>query len=135
MKLFALSSSSINSSVKLSTFLSALIIPMLLTSCSAIQQREKGKKLVAPVEFNYSYRRPSRQIVSSALSLKLSKGKAGDMLYTQFKGKKSTIRLGQRYYSASGYKCRRYTVNPSNTKAACKINGRWYQAKPILIKK
>lgn len=135
MKLFALPKLVNNNLANPSMFFSTVVIVILLPSCSAYQQSKQAKEPVAPIVFNYSYQEPYRQSVDSALSEKLSNGKAGDMLFTKFNGKQTTIRLGNRYYSASGYECRKYTVNPSNTKAACKINNRWYRAKPILIKK
>ena len=104
----------------------------VLTSCTS-QRRVPTN--IPPKVFQYSYQEPSRQIISPTLSRKLSSGKSGDMVYMKYDNKSSTVRLGKNYYSANGYMCRYYTVNPSNEKAACKINNRWYQAKPILIKK
>lgn len=105
----------------------------LLTSCSSNQFSVKAPITPNKV-FQYSYQEPTRQLSNSALTKKLSSGKVGDMVTTKSAGKFTTIHLGKRYYSANGNECRRYTVNPSNEKAACKINNRWYQAKPILVK-
>jgi len=112
------------------TLLAAALI--ILTSCTS--QRHVPTDIPLKV-FQYSYQEPSRQIISSALSKKLSSGKPGDMIYMKYDNKSSTIRLGKNYDSANGYTCRHYIVSPSNEKTACKINNRWYQAKPILIKK
>lgn len=108
--------------------LSALL---LLTSCTL-----KSESVEIPsIVFQYSYQEPSRKVESANLSKRLSKGKVGELIAIKKSNRGSAkVRLGGHYFSANGNECRRYTVLPSNLKSACKINNRWYQAQPIIIK-
>jgi len=106
---------------------------LLLTSCTLLH-RNRTPVNTAPKVFQYSYQEPARTLVPSGLAQKLSNGKMGDRVIVQLaKGLSSTIRLGEDYFSANGYQCRRYTKESAIAMSACKINNRWYQAKPILI--
>ncbi len=109
-------------------------VTFLLASCTNQFANQRKPVNTAPKVFQFSYQEPSRQLEYSGLAQKLSKGKLGDRLTIKLAdGQSSTIRLGEKYYSANGHQCRRYTIKSSRAKSSCKINNRWYQAQPILI--
>ena len=111
---------------------------ILLTSCTNQYANQYANQRTPvntpPKTFQFSYQEPSRQLAHSGLVQKLSKGKVGDKLTIKLaSGQASTIRLGENYFSANGHQCRRYTIESSRVKSACKINNRWYQAQSIII--
>lgn len=119
-------------SVTLSSALLAIVL--ILTSCTNQFANQRRPVNTPPKVFQFSYQEPSRQLEYPGLAQKLSKGKLGDRLTIKLAdGQSSAIRLGEKYYSANGHQCRRYTIKSSRAKSACKINNRWYQAQPILI--
>ena len=111
------------------TLLGTLI---LLTSCS--YHRKPRHVDTPPKTFQYSYQNPARKLLPSDFARKLSTGKVGERAFVRVEnGKFSTVRLGENYFSANGYTCRRYTKESAIAMSACKINNRWYQAQPIFV--
>ncbi len=104
---------------------------LLLTSCASLQ---------APVAktpnkaFQYSYQKPSRVLSTAGFSKQLSVGEQNHTVKIRLQNNGiSHVKLGRKYFSASGYECRRYKVQSRFEYSACKINGRWFEASPIII--
>ncbi len=103
---------------------------LFLTACSI---HRKVPVSQPPRVFQYAYKAPARQAVNPEFARKLAKGSKGDHAVLRLNGVSVPVRLGEHYFSANGNQCRRYLVKSSLSKAACLINNRWYQAKPILV--
>ncbi len=120
----------------------------MLTSCARINKAVAPYEQIAPrvtqltpahmqvkpvpLVFQYSYKDPVRTSSSTTLSKQLSTGKDGSLVAVQLKDKTtSKARLGRRYFSASGYECRKYLINTQNEYTSCFIGGRWLETNPI----
>jgi len=80
----------------------------MLSSCTSFA---KKTSTAPPVKnFQYAFQAPTRTLLDSK------------------------VKLGRSYFSASGYACKKYTMKSGQQGSACKINGRWYSASPILNK-
>lgn len=105
---------------------------LFLTSCTA----SRSTKVVPPKTFQYSFQGPSRVLTSPDVSKQLTSGRSGSTIKVRLDDNRlTTARLGHRYFSASGYECRKYTVQPAYEYTACRIGGKWYQASPIISKR
>lgn len=104
---------------------------VLLTSCSQFRKPEP----IVQKDFQYSYQGPARVLTTPGFSKHLSSSNIGRNIRIKLPNNQpSTAKLGRKYFSASGLECRRYTVQSNNQYTACKVNGRWYEASPIIIK-
>jgi len=80
----------------------------MLSSCSTFSKKTPAE---APAKnFQYAFQAPTRTLLDSK------------------------VKFGRSYFSASGYACKKYTMKSGQQGSACKINGRWYSASPILNK-
>jgi len=80
---------------------------ILLSSCSTFSKQSPTEKPVKNLQFNYQA--PTRTLLSSK------------------------VKLGRSYFSASGYACKKYTLQSGQIGSACKIGKRWYSASPIFL--
>ena len=81
----------------------------MLASCSSFSKKTQEE---TPIKnFQYAFKAPTRALLGSGL------------------------KLGRSYFSASGYTCKKYTQQSGQQGSACKIDGRWYNASPILLNK
>lgn len=104
---------------------------LLLSACTSLQPPVVE---VPSKTFQYAYQNPSRILSTPEFSKQLSAGSLGGVVKIRLQNNRlSTVKLGRKYYSASGYECRRYKVQARFQYSACKINGRWYEASPIII--
>jgi len=104
---------------------------LLLNACASLQPPVVE---VPSKTFLYAYQNSARVLTTPSFSKKLSTGPLGDVVKIKLQNDRlSTVKLGRKYYSASGYECRRYKVQERFQYSACKINGRWYEASPIII--
>ena len=84
--------------------------------------------------FQYAYQGPSRVLTSPGFAKQLSSGQTASHIKIKLQdGTIATVKLGRRYFSASGHDCRKYTVQARHEYTACTINGRWYEASPIIV--
>lgn len=105
---------------------------LLLMSCSSVPRSNN----VPQKTFSYAYQNPSRVLTSKSFAQQLASGKNGSTIKVQLHNKAVTnIKLGRRYYSASGHNCRKYTVQSNHVYNACNIGGHWYETSPIIISK
>lgn len=126
-----------------------VIVSSVLTSCARINKAVAPYKQIAPrvkqitpahmqvkpappLVFQYSFKDPVRTSSSPTLSKQLSTGKEGSIVNIQLKDQStSNARLGKRYFSASGYECRKYLINTQDEYTSCFIGGRWLETSPI----
>jgi len=102
----------------------------LLTSCT-----QNSYKPVPQKTFQYSYQSPARVLTSPDFSKHLTSSNTGSNIQIKLPNNQlSTAKLGRTYFSASGYECRKYTVQSNFQYSACKIGGRWYENSPIILK-
>lgn len=102
---------------------------LMLTSCSQVQIN----KPVPPKVFQYAYQEPVRTSSSASFAKQLREGKDGSLVSIRLANKRATkARLGRRYFSASGYECRKYTVQTQQEYASCLIGGRWLETSPVV---
>ena len=115
-------------------FVVLLGVMFVLASCSNYSSTHTPETAPKKV-FQYSYQGPARVLTSPAFSAVLNKGKSGALSKIKLANNQvATAKLGRNYFSASGYECRKYSVQSSGQYSACKINGRWYDASPIVLK-
>ncbi len=87
----------------------ALLLSLLffLTSCSTPSKKNSAENPAK--SFQYTFQAPTRTFLDPKL------------------------KLGRSYFSASGYACKKYTLQSGRQGSACKIKGRWYSSSPILL--
>ena len=82
----------------------------LLTSLSACSTFSKKTPIETPAKsFQFTYQTPTRTLLNSK------------------------VKLGRSYFSASGYACKKYTLQSGQIGSACKIGKRWYTASPVFL--
>ncbi len=121
-------------------FKSLLLIGMVstLASCSQIQDYKKQFFKQKPEKvFQYAYQEPKRSRLAGNFAQQLASGKQGAWVNIRLSDKSTTrARLGRQYFSASGYKCRKYTLQgspqPQAEYASCFVNGHWLDASPVI---
>lgn len=114
-------------------FVVLLGVMFVLASCSNYSSTQTPTPSKV---FQYTYQGPERVLTSPAFASSLTNGKSGDLSKIRLANEQvATAKLGRSYFSASGYECRKYTVQSSGLHSACKVNGRWYDASPIILKK
>ena len=112
-------------------FFVLLSIFFLLTSCT----QYRTYKPVPQKTFQYSYQSPERIVTNPDFSKHLSMSKQGTSIRIQLPNNLlATAKLGRNYFSASGFQCRKYTVQSSYEYSACNIGGKWHEASPIILK-
>ena len=105
---------------------------LLLTSCASL--RTAPAKIPPAKAFQYSFKNPSRLLSTPEFAKQLSSGEHNSTVRIKLQNNEiSSVTLGRSYFSANGYECRRYKVKSRFAYSACKINGRWYEASPIII--
>ena len=103
---------------------------LLLTSCAAVNKQTT----VPQTTFHYAYQNPSRVLTTPGFARQLSSGQTGSHVKIKLQNNTiTTVKLGRPYFSASGHNCRRYMVQVRHEYTACQINGRWYEASPIIV--
>jgi len=116
-------------------FVVLLGVMFVLASCSNYSGTQTPDTASTKV-FQYAYQGPARVLTSPSFSNALNHGKSGDLSKIKLADNNvATAKLGKSYFSASGYECRRYSVQSSGQYAACKIGQRWYNASPIILTK
>lgn len=104
-------------------------VALMLTSCSQVQIF----KPLPPKVFKYAYQEPVRTSSSANLAKHLSTGKEGSFVAIRLENKKvAKARLGRSYFSASGYECRKYTIQTQQEYVSCQIGGRWLETSPVV---
>ena len=119
---------------------SLLLISMAstLASCSQIQRFQEQFFEQKPEKvFNYVFQEPKRTQIATNFAKQLSAGKDDSLATIRLQDKSiRKARLGRQYFSASGYECRKYTIQgspqPQTEYASCLINGHWLDASPIV---
>jgi len=107
---------------------------LLLASCS--NYSNEVQKEIPQKKFQYTFQEPTRDLLSSQFSNALNQNKQKSTINVKLsKYKSATIKTGRSYFSASGHDCRKYTLQSGQQASACKIDGRWYNASPILLEK
>lgn len=90
-------------------------------------------KPAAPKVFQYNYQEPVRSSSNSNLAKQLTTGIDDSVITVKLKDDtNSHARLGKRYFSASGYECRKYSIKTGGEYTACYIGGRWLETGSIL---
>ena len=120
-------------------FKSLLLIGMAstLASCSQIQHYKKQFLKQKPEKvFQYAYQEPKRSQLAGTFARQLAIGEQGSLVTIRLSDKSTArARLGRQYFSASGYACRKYTLQgspqPQTEYASCLVNGRWLDTSPI----
>ncbi len=108
-----------------------------LTACShsrmPFSQAEPQTQEKPQKAFAYGFKAPKRAVVDKQFSQQLDRLKQGDRANFRQSNKKITrVKLGKRYFSASGYECRKITSQTNTPNSACKIGKRWYTASPVF---
>ncbi len=109
-----------------------------LASCSQIQDyKEQFFKQKPEKVFQYAYQEPKRSQLAGTFAKQLASGKQGSLVSIRLRDKRTArAKLGRQYFSASGYKCRKYMLQGSpqaqTEYASCLVNGRWLDASPII---
>jgi len=84
-----------------------LSLLVMLSACSTFS---KKTPIEAPAKsFQFTYQAPTRTLLNSK------------------------VKLGRSYFSASGYACKKYTLQSGQIGSACKIGKRWYTASPVFL--
>ncbi len=118
--------------MKLFVLPSVLLGILFLTSCTTTKKTE----IIPPKTFQYGYQKPARVATSPSFSKQLTSGRTGSSIKVQLDNNQVTsARLGRKYFAASGHECRKYTISSSVDHVACHVNGKWYQASPIVHSK
>ena len=105
---------------------------LMLTSCTNLHRTVA----VPQKAFQYNYKGPTRTGIDSNFAKQLTSGKTGQTVKVKIGSNPvESVKLGQDYSSASGHQCRRYSLQSNYQRSACKINGRWHDASPIIISK
>jgi hypothetical protein len=119
---------------------SLLLIGMATTlvSCSQIKRYQLQLTKQKPEKvFKYVFQEPKRSQLAANFAKQLSGGKDGSLVTIRLQDHRvKKARLGRQYFSASGYQCRKYTLQgspqPQIEYASCLINGRWLNTSPIV---
>lgn len=114
-----------------------VMLTTMLASCSQIDNYSQRFYKPKPQKvFQYTYQEPSRSQLPGDFARQLTNNAEGSQATLRLNKKSiKRVRLGRRYFSASGYICRKYSVlqsaEPYKEYASCLIGGRWLDASPI----
>lgn len=102
----------------------------LLFACAS----DPNADLPESKSFKFSQADSERSSVPASFAQYLTNGEDGTIV-TVNDGTSAKVRLGEKYYSATGNLCRRFKTigQDENEQVACLINEMWRKARPIMI--